>query len=216
MNFMSVWVSWRVLAFLGTMLCGFVALASLAKADTSVRKSTVYFTVRGKTASELDSALMRNGPQAGGMARHPGAAQIKFSGDIKYSEAKGRCSVAAARVNLNLRLILPSWRDRNGAPRGLAVLFDSLSGDIKRHEERHAEIATQHAHQMEQALKSLPAQKTCEAMQALVSRTTDQQIALHDEDQQRFDAIEMANFEARIMRLVKERQAQMQQASAAQ
>ncbi|MCD2175290.1 DUF922 domain-containing Zn-dependent protease [Rhizobium sp. C4] len=214
MNFVSVWASWRLIAFLGTVLCGFVALASLAKADTSVRKSTVYFTVRGKTASELDSALMRNGPQAG-MARHPGAAQIKFSGDIKYAEARGQCSVAAARVNLNLRLILPNWKDRNGAPRGLAVLWDSLSGDIKRHEERHAEIATQHARQMEQALKSLPPQKTCEAMQALVSRTTDDQIAQHDEAQRRFDQIEMANFEARIMRLVKERTAQMQ-ANAAQ
>ncbi len=214
MNFVSVRASWRLIAFLGTVLCGFVALATLAEADTSVRKSTVYFTVRGKTASELDSALMRSGPQAG-IARHPGAAQIKFSGDIKYSEAKGHCSVAAARVNLNLKLILPNWKDRNGAPRGLAVLWDSLAGDITRHEERHAEIATQHARQMEKALKSLPPQKTCEAMQALVSRTTDEQIALHDEDQRRFDQIEMANFEARIMRLVKERQAQMQQASAA-
>ncbi len=214
MNFVSVWASWRVIAFLGTVICGFVALASLAKADTSVRKSTVYFTVRGKTASELDSALMRNGPQAGGMARHPGAAQIKFSGDIKYSEANGRCGVSAARVNLNLKLILPNWQDRNSAPRGLAVLWDSLSGDIKRHEEHHAQIATQHARQMEQALKSLPAQKTCEAMQALVSSTTDKQIALHDEDQRRFDQIEMANFEARIMRLVKERQAQMQVSAA--
>jgi len=93
------------------------------------------------------------------------------------------------------------------------VLWDSLSGDIKRHEERHAESATQHAHQMEQALKSLPAQKTCEAMQAMVARTTDQQIALHDEDQRRFDAVEMANFEARVMRLVKERQAQMANAA---
>ena len=213
MNFVSVWASWRLIAFLGTVLCGFVALATLAKADTSVRKSTVYFTVRGKTASELDSALMRNGPQAGGMARHPGAAQIKFAGDIKYSEAKGRCSVSAARVNLNLKLILPNWKDRGGAPRGLAVLWDSLAGDIKRHEEHHAEIATRHAHQLEQALRSLPPQKTCEAMQALVSRTTDQQIAEHDEDQRRFDQIEMANFEARIMRLVKERQAQMANAA---
>ncbi|MCD2176814.1 DUF922 domain-containing Zn-dependent protease [Rhizobium sp. C1] len=214
MNFVSVWASWRVLAFLGTVLCGLVALASLAKADPSIRKSTVYFSVSGRTASELDNALMRNGPKVGGMARHPGAAQIKFSGDIKYSETKGRCSVAAARVNLNLRLILPNWKNRAGAPLGLAVLWDSLAGDIHRHEERHAEIATQHARQMEQALKSLPPQKTCEEMQALVTRTTDEQIALHDEDQQRFDRVEMANFEARIMRLIKERQAQMQASAA--
>ncbi|HWU63200.1 MAG TPA: DUF922 domain-containing protein [Ensifer sp.] len=215
MNFVSVWASWRLLAFLGTMLCGLVALAALAEADTSVRKSTVYFTVRGKTASQLDNALMRSGPQAG-MSRHPGAAQIKFSGDVKYRETKGSCSVGAARVNLNLKLILPNWGDRNGAPRGLAVLWDSLAGDIKRHEERHAEIATEHAHRLEQAIKSLPAQKTCGEMQALVERTTDKEIALHDADQRHFDEVEMANFEARVMRLVRERQAQIQQASAAQ
>lgn len=214
MNFMSVWVSWRVLAFLGTVFCGLLALVTLARADTSVRKSTVYFSVGGRTATELDSALMRNGPKVGGMARHPGAAQIKFSGDIRYRESKSNCGVAAAHVKLNLRLILPRWKNRNSAPQGLAVLWDSLAGDIHRHEERHAEIATQHAHQMEQALRSLPPQKTCEAMQALVARTTDEQIALHDADQQRFDREEMANFEARIMRLVKQREAQMQMSAA--
>jgi predicted secreted Zn-dependent protease len=195
---------------MGSLACSLVAVSSIAEADTSVRKSTVYFTVRGKTASELDNALMRGGPQVGGMARHPGAAQIKFSGDIKYNESKGRCSVGVARVNLNLKIILPNWQDRPGAGRGLAVLWDSLSGDIKRHEERHAEIATQHAHQLEQALKNLPPQKNCQDMQALVAKTTDQQIALHDADQRRFDEVEMANFEARVMRLIKERTAQLE------
>lgn len=214
MNFVSVLASWRLLAFLGTIVCGLAMLATLAKAETSVRKSTVYFTVSGKTASELDSALLRNGPRVGGAARHPGAAQIKFSGDIKYKETKGRCSIATAHVNLNLKLILPNWKDRASAPRGLAILWDSLSGDIRRHEEQHAEIATRHARGLEQALKALPAQKTCGEMQALVTRTTDDRIAEHDADQLRFDRIEMANFEARIARLVRERTAQIQASAA--
>lgn len=213
MNFISLWALVRLATLISGVVIGFLALTSLARAETIVHKSTSYFTIHGKSAADLDRGLAHSGPVAGGeQSRHPGAAQIRFAGDLGYKEAPGRCAVASARIKLTLKIILPSWAERRTATPSLGILWDTLASDIKRHEERHAEIAVQHAHAMEKALLALPPQPTCAQMRALANRTTDQQIALHDADQQRFDRVEMANFESRMTRLIQYR---TMQASAA-
>lgn len=202
MNFLTLWGGWRLLAALGTIILAFLAISTIAKAEPRVHKSIGYYTIHGKSALELDFALARGGPRISNMSRHPGAAQIRFSQDVSYKKADGRCAVANAVVNLSLKITLPHWAERGSANQHLGILWDALASDIKRHEEQHGSIALQHARQMEQALRNLPAEDTCEQMKALVARTVDQQLALHTADQLRFDRTELANFESRVQQLV--------------
>lgn len=175
-------------------------------AETIVHKSTSYFTIGGRTAAELDRELQRNGPllKTTG-ARHPGATRIKFGGDVTYVEENGRCRISAARVTVTTKILLPRWKYRRSADAKLGLLWDTLSSDIRRHEERHAEIARNHARDMEKSLQALNSRKSCKTLQADVSRVSMRLVQDHDQDQARFDRVEAANFESRLIRLLNAR-----------
>ncbi|MGN7733413.1 DUF922 domain-containing protein [Hyphomicrobiales bacterium] len=179
---------------------------SAASGETVINKSFSYFTIGGRTAEELDKALSAGGPMMKSTgARHPGATRIKFGGSITYVNRGGRCAVGSARVTLSTRIILPRWKYRRQAGRDLALVWDTLSSDIKRHEERHAEIARNHARRMEKMFLALKPEADCERMQASVARVSITAIEAHDKDQARFDRTEAANFDKRMIRLLQYR-----------
>lgn len=177
-----------------------------AEADTRVKKTITYFDIGGRTAAEIDAELSKKGPltqSTGG--RHPGATQIQFGGDVTYSSTGGRCAIEDATVTLKTKLILPRWKNRSKAPSGLGLIWDSLSADIKRHEERHAEIARQHARELEARLKRLRPERNCDQLQDKVAAITDKVTANHDRAQMQFDRVESKNFEERMIRILRYR-----------
>lgn len=177
-----------------------------SQADPAITKTYSYFTIAGRTAEDLDSELARRGPttEAAGF-RHPGATEIKFGGDITYHESEGSCAVGDVNVTLKTKIILPRWKNRRHADPGLALIWDTLSADIKRHEERHAEIARQHARDLEKALRSLAPARNCAILERQVGTISRRIIDEHDRDQLRFDMVEAKNFEERMMRLLRYR-----------
>jgi len=191
------------------LLLGFsMAIAACGPAAAAViaTRSYSYFTIKGKTADQLDQQLSSNGPTASGSsARHPGATKIRFGGDATYVQAGGRCRVGSAKVTVHTQIILPRWTNRRGASKQLSMIWDALSSDIKRHEERHAEIARNQARIMERQILALPPQSTCERMQELVTDVSTRGIDEHDRLQARFDRIEAVNFQNRMIRLLNNR-----------
>ena len=194
---------WGWAGIVGCVLAA--GLAVPACAQVVVKKTTSYFVIQGKTARDLDAALAHSGPQIENTSHHPGAAQIRYTGGLTYKEIGGLCAITKARVDLSLNIVLPKWANRQGAPTNLAFLWDTLASDIKRHEEHHAAIAIAHAHQMEKALEALKPERDCRSLQAKASTVTDEQIALQDADQLKFDRNEAATFETRMARLLKNR-----------
>ncbi|WP_083531249.1 DUF922 domain-containing Zn-dependent protease [Pararhizobium antarcticum] len=180
--------------------------AGNAMAETQISKSFSYFSVGGRTAEELDKALSSHGPLMKSTgARHPGATKIKFGGTVTYVNRSGKCAVGNVKVTLNTKLILPRWTNRKRAGRDLGLVWDTLSSDIKRHEERHAEIARTHARDLERSFMALRPEADCERLQARVARVSETAIAAHDRDQARFDRVEAANFDRRMIRLLQYR-----------
>lgn len=183
-----------------------LAIPAPLSAQPVVSKTYSYFWIGGKTAEDLDSELERHGPLTKTTgSRHPGATEIKFGGEISYLEKDGRCSIASARVTLRTHIILPRWRNRGAASGTLAMIWDALSADIKRHEERHAEIARGHARNLESRLTSLRPARNCDMLEKRVNEISRKAIEEHDSDQLRFDTTESANFDSRIMRILKNR-----------
>ncbi|TCL73515.1 DUF922 domain-containing protein [Rhizobium sp. BK251] len=174
-----------------------------AMSEVLAQKSYSYFYIRGNTAGELDAALTKHGPTTTtASGHHPGATKIRFGGNVTYVQKDGRCRVGAVRVTVSAQLILPRWSNRRRADKDLSLIWDTLSSDIKRHEERHAEIARMSARDMERALRSLPPQKNCALMQAKVAQKSTELMEAHDREQARFDRVEAVNFESRMTRLL--------------
>ncbi|NTE86460.1 DUF922 domain-containing Zn-dependent protease [Agrobacterium rubi] len=177
-----------------------------ADAEAVMTKSFSYFSIGGRTAEDLDHELSRRGPMTKATgARHPGATEIKFGGEITYVEKDRKCGVGTVEVKLHTKILLPRWTNRRRTTADLALIWDTLSADIKRHEERHAEIARNYARTLDKRLQSLHPQNSCEKMQALVTKTTQEVMNAHDKDQMRFDMVESKNFDARMSRLLTHR-----------
>ncbi|AYG68203.1 MULTISPECIES: DUF922 domain-containing protein [unclassified Rhizobium] len=178
-------------------------MPDVADAEVIARKSISYFDIKGSTADELDAALNQRGPLAmGSSSHHPGATRIRFGGSATYSEANGRCHISSVKVTVDTEIILPRWRDRRHASKQLSTIWDTLAADIRRHEDRHVDIARQHARQMERQILSLPSASNCDALQEKANDVTTRETERHDADQGRFDRIEAINFQNRIQRLL--------------
>ena len=190
-----------------TSLLTATSLSAPALSETKITKSISYFTIEGKTADELDAALAKHGPEVSrsGM-RHPGITKIAFGGDVTFVTSERSCAIDRVNATLSTNIELPRWKNRRRAGPELGLTWDALSSDIKRHEERHAEIARQYARKLDQALNALRAEKSCDRLKMRISEVTQRIMDEHDADQERFDRVESMNFERRLERLILRRQ----------
>jgi predicted secreted Zn-dependent protease len=183
-----------------------LALTALPAGAANLVKTYSYFAIGGRTLDDIETQLSKHGPQVKSTgSRHPGATQMAFTTRIGYAEKPGSCHIADAIVTVKVKVILPEWRPSRKADADVKLFWDTLSADIKRHEERHVEIAKNHAKQLEDALKASYPQKTCAEAKAKAAEITSAELARHDQDQVRFDRVESANFESRILRLLRYR-----------
>jgi predicted secreted Zn-dependent protease len=190
-----------------SLLCALMlALTAMPAGAANLVKTYSYFSVGGRTLDDIQNQLSRNGPEVKSTgSRHPGATQMAFTTRISYAQSAESCRIADAAVTVKVKVILPEWRRPRKADPDVRLFWDTLSADIKRHEERHVEIAKNHARMLEDALKALPAQKTCEAAKVKAAAIQAAELARHDQDQVRFDRVESVNFENRILRLMRYR-----------
>lgn len=174
--------------------------------SAGVSKKYSYFSIGGSTLAELEKELGRRGPQVKSTGRrHPGATQMEFTTSVTYAQSERSCRVEDATVLVKAKIILPKWRARRRADRETRIVWDTLSSDIKRHEESHVIIAKNHAREIEQALEGMDRAKNCDALAAKGQKLTARIMEKHDKAQERFDRVEGINFEARMLRLLKYR-----------
>lgn len=172
----------------------------------SLSKTYSYFSIGGNTLDEIESDLARRGPHVrASNKRHPGATQMEFTTRLSYKQGSGTCKIVDAHVTVKAKVILPRWRRSRKAEQDVRLIWDTLSADIKRHEESHVVIAKNHAREMEQALKAMDRQKSCRTAADKAKEVTAKILAKHDRAQMDFDRVEGKNFESRIMRLLKYR-----------
>ncbi|MFU0503735.1 DUF922 domain-containing Zn-dependent protease [Pseudaminobacter sp. NGMCC 1.201702] len=184
----------------------FIGCATLPAGAAELSKTYSYFSIGGNTLDEIEAELARRGPNVKNSGkRHPGATQMEFVARLGYSEGAGSCQIVQANVTVKAKMILPRWRRPGKAKQDVRLIWDTLSADIKRHEESHVVIAKNYAREIEQTLKKTGRQADCQVAAAKAKQTTATILAKHDRAQQQFDRVEGINFESRIMRLLKYR-----------
>ena len=187
-------------------VCVLLAFAAPPATAANLVKSYSYFSVHGRTLGEIEAQLSTNGPQVKTTGnRHPGATRMAFSTRLGFAEKSGSCRIVSAVVTVRAKVILPRWKRPRNADRGLSIFWDTLSADIKRHEESHVVIAKNYARDLENALKATGPQKDCRTATVKANEITDSILARHDRAQIQFDRVEGVNFESRILRLLQYR-----------
>ncbi|RWB53064.1 DUF922 domain-containing Zn-dependent protease [Mesorhizobium sp.] len=193
-------------------LCALMLILAVMPAGAaSLVKTYSYFSVTGRTLDDIEKQLTKNGPEVKSTgSRHPGATQMAFTTRVSYAQMANSCRIANAQVTVKVKVILPEWRRPRKADPEVRLFWDTLSADIKRHEERHVEIAKNHARELEDALRATYPQKTCEAAKAKAAEISAAVLARHDRAQVQFDRVESVNFESRIIRLLRYRMQRIQ------
>lgn len=181
-----------------------VLFSATAMVDAaSVHRSYSYFTIGGRTLAEIETELQKRGPELGTTGnRHPGATRMGFTTRIGYQEDGGRCSISQADIDIAAEVFLPRWRNRPAAETETALMWDTLSADIRRHEEGHIVIARRYALDLERALIGIRNRASCEEAATDAERLSRRTLAAHDAEQERYDNIESINFESRMLRLL--------------
>lgn len=183
-----------------------IAWTALPSGAASLSKTYSYFTIGGNTLDEIEAELASRGPHVSASnRRHPGATQMEFTTRLSYSQTPGSCRIVKAEVSVKAKVILPKWRRSRHAEQDVRLIWDTLSSDIKRHEESHVVISKNYARDMEQALEAMGRQKDCDSAAAKAKDVTAKILAKHDRAQMEFDRVEGKNFESRIMRLLQYR-----------
>ncbi|MCO6390647.1 DUF922 domain-containing protein [Aliihoeflea aestuarii] len=181
-----------------------ILFSAMVTADAaSVSRSYSYFTIGGRTLGEIETELQKRGPELGTTgSRHPGATRMAFTTRIGYQEEGGLCSVSQASVDIAAEVFLPRWRNRDGAEMDTTLMWDTLSADIRRHEEGHIVIARRYALDIERALLDIRNAASCEDAASTAEGISRRMLAEHDAEQARYDNIESINFESRMLRLL--------------
>lgn len=193
------------------LLIALLAAGLASSADAaSVAKTYSYFKIGGATLEEIQNELDVRGPKVKTTGRrHPGATQMEFSSRIGYASGPNGCTITKAAVTVKAKVILPRWTRPARADKDVRLIWDTLSSDIKRHEESHVVIAKNHARELEQALLAIPRQRDCDAAQAKAAEVSQKILARHNRAQVEFDRVEGINFERRIIRLLRYRMERM-------
>jgi predicted secreted Zn-dependent protease len=184
-----------------------LTLSSLLPSHAAtIDRTYSYFSIGGVTLDEIESELRRRGPKMTSTgSSHPGLTRMQFTTNVTYSGEGRRCSVTAAAVTVKADVILPRWRRPRAADRDTRFIWETLSSDIKRHEDTHVRIARNHAFDLERELKQIRNHFGCEAAKARVEAKTAEILEKHDREQAAFDRVEGATFEKRLVRLMESR-----------
>lgn len=189
-----------------TMAALILVVCAEAAHSANLSKTYSYFSIGGDTLDEIEAELSKRGPQIESTGRrHPGATRMEFTAKLKFAQDAEGCKLAGASVSVKAKVILPRWRKRKQSQQEVRLFWDTLSSDIRRHEEGHTVIAKNHAREIEQALKRLGPQEDCDAIAASAIAARNRILEKHDKAQAAFDRVEGKNFESRMLRLLKYR-----------
>lgn len=179
-------------AIAAVVFCAAYAPGSPASADIEIKVKTEYYNVRGRSIDALDRSIYRNAPLLNGTDRALGQARLRFNSDIKARETERGCAVDDPQVSLEVVMVLPRWTDEKRGSSDLRRLWSGFSGFVRRHEERHVEIAMKHAKQLQRVFTNVPTAPNCKLLRARLQSGAKRILTQHGRAQAKFDEREQA------------------------
>ena len=174
--------------------CALAVLLVMTGCETLTRSkvSVDYYQIKGNTTAALDREIKRKGPVLGGGKHAVAVARIAMVPNLKFERAVGRCRIGSAKIAVNARVTLPSWRGRRKADPELGRTWDNIDRYTRLHEAVHVAMAFRYAKRMEAEISQLPAYRTCGLARSAAERVFTRLLKEHDNSQKAFDRDEEA------------------------
>jgi len=140
----------------GLLCCAL--LATSASARPIITTKYVYYPVRGKSAAEIYSAMIRSGPHVKGEKAYA-ATTATTAQDGKLIQGKS-CQIQNYRLKINFTIKLPKLQSTAGVPPTDLARWRQFEGFVRRHEETHRSIWLGCASRLEAQIRTIRA-RTC-------------------------------------------------------
>ena len=170
-----------------TMVASGLALIVIPAGCTTGSLSTEYYDVSGATVEQVFQQVSRHGPDNG---KAIGQTKVAMGMSVWTVENSRECRVADARIELDLKVVLPKWSELNETDANARSQLKYLSKIVERHEHRHVEIARRYARQIERELKQMPPQPDCQRLAKEAKGVFRNGLAEHNRAQKRFDELD--------------------------
>ena len=171
-----------------TILLGPFTSDSLAK--VTIKERTTTYSVSGKTGKDIYQQIVRKGPKLRGR-KGAHVATTTFNYDfrnIRTAIRGNRCVVTNIDVVMNFVYRTPKWTGR-GSPE-VRRAWKAFEGHIRRHEDKHRDIAIEYARRLESGALRLTGdvRRGCSDFRAKAESLGRRERAWHDRKQQAFDS----------------------------
>jgi predicted secreted Zn-dependent protease len=160
----------------------------LLSACTTSTVTTGYYDIKGNNEKSLDRSIRQNSPQNGHAFAATELRLVPVS-VLPAVDARG-CRVGTAKIKVVAKIILPRWKDRQGAASDLKRGFDIYAGYARLHEKAHVKIGEAAAQALETELKAIPPQRDCDVTLRKSKSVIRGVLARHNRAQLAFDAAE--------------------------
>lgn len=164
--------SWTAALLFAFATAGSSLIIGMGTADAEVRSNVRYsgYAVRGINPADIWSDIVRRGPHQRERGLYAQAeAQVRFDWNANYASSREGCRVQAAVVSVDVNIVLPSWVDEGRASPALRTAWSRYIAEVRRHEERHKDIAVAAAREMERAIRAAPPQRSCADVQRYIA-----------------------------------------------
>ncbi|MCB1456250.1 MAG: DUF922 domain-containing protein [Nitratireductor sp.] len=187
-----------------------ITVAACSPVGERTSLSVGYYSLSGRSFSELDRQINIHGPRVGGYGKALAATSVRMVPEFRFAEANGQCRVESAHVKVQAHVTLPRLANGANLRSELSKAWTDLEEYARQHEAVHVSIADRHALNAERVLAGLPPERDCQAMRASAQTTWRLLLASHEREQLQFDE----NEKGRIAELVeKSRQADLASAA---
>ncbi len=178
------------------MVLGIVALAGCTSTNSGV--TTVYYSVPGVTAEQINAQIARRGPQNGHAI---GTTETRMTPKIKTRRQDGQCYIESVDVLLDIRVTLPRWSELEKADGNTQSKYRGLASHVEWHEQQHVDISRRYAKLIENSLLQLPPVENCRLLMNKSRVLFKNLFDAHNQEQRAFDAAERKEIESRLTSL---------------
>ncbi len=136
-----------------------------AHADLTIVEKFEYYDVTGKTALEIRASINRLGPTSKLDGRRYDAlekANVRWR--YTYANTRTGCRIATVSVQAEITVTLPRLARARGTPASVVSAFEKYAEKLLAHEKGHVQIERDVARRIEDGIRKLPPQRTCDQL----------------------------------------------------
>jgi len=167
-----------------------VVCSTQLHAEPALHAQTQQFDVAGSTTDAIRASLNRN--------RQHSSSQVQWH--FNWQSTPGQCRITDVSTEVTVTAHTPHLQPDPQRPNAVQQQWDGYLLALQAHQEKHIELALEHARQIEQSIATLPPMGSCNQLQQAANATGQRLLNVLSEANREYDkrtqqgALEGASF----------------------